>query len=133
MEKLIIYTNETCPYCKQIKEELNKANIEFENKLTSKFKDEWQGVVGLTGMTIVPTICYKDNYLTPGRDFNNAIHLVNIIQNFKPSDYSIEKQTLEKIKTLTYNIHTAFGRLDQLLQQIENKLNIKENEHESTS
>ena len=27
--KLEIYTNETCPYCKQIKEELTKNNIDF--------------------------------------------------------------------------------------------------------
>ena len=33
MKEIIIYTNETCPYCKQIKEELTKIRNE-------KFKDQ---------------------------------------------------------------------------------------------
>ena len=133
MKKLIIYTNESCPYCKQIKEELTKNNIEFENKLTSEFKDEWTDVVSLTSMPTVPTIYYKENYFIPGRDFNTASHLVNIIKEFKVCSFSNETQVLEKIKTLNYNISMAFKGLDQLLKQIETKLNIKENEHKSTS
>ena len=133
MKKLIIYTNESCPYCKQIKEELTKNNIEFENKLTSEFKDEWTDVVSLTSMPTVPTIYYKENYFIPGRDFNTASHLVNIIKEFKVCSFSNETQVLEKIKTLNYNISMAFKGLDQLLKQIETKLNIKENEYKSTS
>ena len=30
MEKIIIYTNETCPYCKQIKEKLTEKNIRVD-------------------------------------------------------------------------------------------------------
>ena len=37
-EKIIIYTNEQCPYCKQVKEELEKNNIKFENRITEKYK-----------------------------------------------------------------------------------------------
>ena len=133
MEKITIYTNETCPYCKQIKEELTNNNIEFENKLTSKFKDEWLNIISLTGMATVPTIYYKENYFVPGRDFNNAPHLLNIIKEFKPCDFSKEQQVLEKIKTLNYGINMAFNKVDTILKQIENKLNIKENEHKSTN
>ena len=96
MEKITIYTNETCPYCKQIKEELTNNNIEFENKLTSEFKDEWLNIISLTGMATVPTVYYKENYFVPGRDFNNAPHLLNIIKEFKPCDFSKEQQVLEK-------------------------------------
>ena len=132
MNKIEIYTNETCPYCKQIKEELTKANIEFEERSTIDFKDEWQNIVGLTGMPTVPTIHYKDNYFVPGRDFNGAPHLINIIKEFKPCNFPVELQTLEKIKSLTYNIQVAFGRTDQLLRKIETKLNTEKNEYEST-
>ena len=62
MEKIIIYTNEQCPYCKIVKEELTKNEIKFENKFTKDFIEEWDGVVGLTGSAQVPTIFYKDNY-----------------------------------------------------------------------
>ena len=84
-------------------------------------------------MATVPTIYYKENYFVPGRDFNNAPHLLNIIKEFKPCDFSKEQQVLEKIKTLNYGINMAFNKVDTILKQIENKLNIKENEHKSTN
>ena len=122
MNKIIIYTNETCPYCKQIKEELTKNNIEFENVLTSDEKDNWQAIVNLTGMPTVPTLNFNGDYLVPGRDFGNATNLVKLIQSYKESNFTIQEITLEKLKTLHYNISTAFNRTNQLLTQIENKL-----------
>ena len=131
MNKIIIYTNKTCPYCKQIKEELTKNNIEFENVLTSDEKDNWQAIVNLTGMPTVPTLNFNGNYLVPGRDFGNAANLVNLIQNYKESNFTIQEITLEKLKTLHYNISTAFNRTNQILTQIETKINT--NEHKSTN
>ena len=132
MNKIEIYTNETCPYCKQIKEELTKNNIEFKNKLTSDFKDEYQEIVNLTGIPTVPTIKYNDEYFVPGRDFNNVQQVINLLESFKPSKYTESRKIFERIKTLNFHINTAFGRLDQLLRQIETKIN-KEDEHKSTS
>ena len=131
MEKITIYTNETCPYCKQIKEELNKENIEFNEKLTKNYIEEWNNVTSLTGMPTIPTIYFQDNYFIPGRDFGNPQHLINILNNFKKSKFSINKQVFEKIKSLNYNINMAFGRLDKLLRQIETKINT--DEHKSTN
>jgi glutaredoxin 3 len=122
MNKITIYTNETCPYCKQIKEELTKNNIEFKNVLTSDEKDNWQAIVNLTGMPTVPTLNFNGDYLVPGRDFGNAANLINLIQNYKESNFTIQEITLEKLKTLHYNISTAFNRTNQILTQIESKL-----------
>ena len=122
MNKIIIYTNETCPYCKQIKEELTKNNIEFENVLTSDEKDNWQAIVNLTGMPTIPTLNFNGDYLVPGRDFGNAANLIQLIQNYKQSNFTIQEITLEKLKTLHYNISTAFNRTNQILTQIENKI-----------
>jgi len=133
MNKIEIYTNETCPYCKQIKEELTKNNIEFKNKLTSDFKDEYQEIVNLTGIPTVPTIKYNDEYFVPGRDFNNVQQVVNLLESFKPSKYTESRKIFERIKTLNFHINTAFGRVDQLLRKIETKLNTEEDEHKSTS
>ena len=130
MDKIIIYTNEQCPYCKQIKEELTKNEIEFEDRLTKDFESEWQNITNLTGMPTVPTIHYKNSYLVPARDFPNAPGLINLLQNFKELDFSDARQALERIKTLNYNMLVAFNRVDQLLRQIETKINT--NEHEST-
>ena len=132
MDKIEIYTNNTCPYCKQIKEELTKKNIKFENKLTSEFTGEYQQIVNLTGMPTIPTVKYKDEYFVPGRDFQNAQQLVNILETFESSNYNDSRITLEIIKTLNFIINTAFGRMDQLLRQIETNIN-KEDEHKSTS
>ena len=132
MKKIEIYTNETCPYCKQIKEELTKKNIDFEDKLTPDFVEEWQDVINLTGMPTVPTIKCNDEYFIPGRDFQNPQQLVNLLETFKDSSFSEARKTLERIKTLNFHINTAFGRMDQLLRQIETKIN-KEDEHKSTS
>jgi len=133
MNKIRIYTNETCPYCKQIKAELTRSNIEFDELLTENNKNSWQSIVNLTGVPTVPTILLNGEYLAPGRDFVNADHLIKLIQNPKPSQYSTVEISLEKIKTLNYNVGQAFQKMDQLLKKIETKLNIKEHEHKSTN
>ena len=122
MNKIIIYTNETCPYCKQIKEELIKNNIEFENILTTEDAEEWQAIVDFTGMPTVPTICLNGKYFVPGRDFSSANLLIKLIQNYTPSLYTVEEVMLEKIKTLNYNMSMAFNRTNQILTQIETKI-----------
>jgi glutaredoxin len=123
--KIEIYTNETCPYCKSIQEELTKAEIQFENKDTSEHKDEWQEVMNLTGMFNVPTVKYNNEFFAPGRDFGNHIQLINLLNSKEKSKYSDSRRAIEKIKTLNYNIGQAFQRMDKLLKQIETKLNIK--------
>ena len=66
---IVVYTNNTCPYCKQIKEKLNEKGIEFKNNITVENKKEWQNVINLTGLSTVPTIKIKESYFIPGRDF----------------------------------------------------------------
>jgi glutaredoxin len=125
MNKIEIYTNNNCGYCKAVKEEFEKQNIEFENKNTEDYKEEWQDIVNLTGMPTVPTIKYKGEFLVAGRDFGNPTNLIDIISNGFKSNIRLLKIdsnswiTLEKIKTMNYNMGQAFGRLDQLLRQIE--------------
>ena len=123
MEKIIIYTQENCGYCKMVKDTLNKENIEFEEQLINKHSEDWKRITSLTNMPTTPTIYYKENYFVAGRDFPNPEVLINILRNFSyPDDISLFK-ILENIKTLNYNMATAFGRLDQLLRKIETKLN----------
>ena len=56
LETITIYSNNTCDYCKQIKEMLNKENIEFNERLTEDWKSNWQNIVNLTGVPAVPKI-----------------------------------------------------------------------------
>ena len=131
MDKITIYTNETCVYCKQIKEEFIKANLLFENKTTSENEVEWQEVVSLTGMPTVPTVVFDGEYFVPGRDFQSAQQLADRLKSFKTSSHTNSLRTFERLKTLNYNMNLAFGKLDQLLRQIETKINT--DEHKSTN
>ena len=130
IEKLTIYTSNTCGYCKQLKDKLTFENIEFEEKITKDFKDEYQDIINLTGLTITPTIKYKGEYFLPGRDYGNPQQLINLLETFKSSEYNDSRRVLERVKTLNFHINTAFGRLDQLLRKIETKINT--DEHKST-
>ena len=131
MNKIEIYTVNTCGYCNKLKEALKHENIKFKEKLTTDFKDEYQAIVNLTGLATTPTIKYEGEYFVPGRDYGNPQQLINILQTFKSSEYDDSRRVLERIKTLNFHINTAFGRLDQLLRKIETKINT-EDEHKST-
>tara|TARA_Y100000593_G_C4254004_1_gene308648 strand:- start:97 stop:486 length:390 start_codon:yes stop_codon:yes gene_type:complete len=126
MDKIKIYTNTNCPYCKEVKKQLNENEIKFENVDTSENAWEWKRASELTGIPQVPTLYYKGKYLCPARDFANPNHLIQILNNFDNYNLSELEFISERIKTLNYNMSIAFGRMDQLLRQIENKLNIDE-------
>tara|TARA_R100001463_G_scaffold29414_1_gene66907 strand:+ start:122 stop:517 length:396 start_codon:yes stop_codon:yes gene_type:complete len=131
MEKITIYTNETCRYCKEIKEKFIKEKIEFEEKITENFKEEFQEIVNLTNMATTPTIKYKNEYFIAGRDYMNAKQLIEILKVFKNSKYDDTKIIIERIKTLNYNIGSAFKLINQSIKQIETKIN--KDEHKSTN
>ena len=132
-KEITIYTNETCPYCNTIKETLEKNDIKFIEKLISEYKEEWGDIGSLTNMSQTPTIIINNEYFVPGRDFFNPEHLINIIKEFKKSKFDYSIRSFERIKSLNFNILTAFNRLDTTLRNIETKLNKEENEHKSTS
>ena len=132
-EKVTIYTSETCPYCKTIKEQLEKENIKFKEKLSSKFQKEMNEITDLTGLAQLPTLLFNNEYFVPGRDFFNPEHLINLIKNSKKSKFDYPIRSFERIKTLNFNILNAFNKLDATLRNIENKLNKEENEHKSTN
>jgi len=129
MNKIIVYSSDTCPYCKRAKEELTKNGIVFEEVLINDKTEEWQAVVDLTNMATVPTIRLGGEYFVPGRDFGDVDYLIKRIQNYAPSNYTIEEVIFEKLKTFNYNMSVAFTRTNQILTQIENKLKIEDNEH----
>ena len=130
MNKIEIYTANTCGYCNKLKDALKHENIKFEEKITTNFQEEFQDIVNLTGLATTPTIKYEDNYFVPGRDYQNPQQLINILKNFKKPEYSDSRRVLERVRTLNFHINTAFGRLDQLLRKIETKINT--DEHKST-
>ena len=131
-EKVKIYTNKTCPYCKAIKQVFDENKIKYLEKDSTEFKDEYTEITNLTGIPTVPLVVYKNNYFVAGRDYANPQMLTEILKNFKPSNFEKSEQAFEKIKTINYYMLQAFTRLENKLNQIENKLNTQEDEHKST-
>jgi glutaredoxin len=146
-QKVIVYTTETCPYCKQVKELFNNEGIEFEERKTVDYQEEWNGIMGLTTLPNLPTVFFNGNYLCPGRDFGQPQHLVDRIKTEAPSTFSDEVRIFEKLKTLNFQMSTAFMKTDQILKNLEQTLfniqsgwagygqddkNKEENEHKST-
>ena len=128
MEKIIIYASDSCAYCKSVKEHLKKEQIDYKVRLIDEWTEEWARVSRLTGVGLLPTILYKDNFFLPGRNFNNPEHLSFLLKNFKKSKYDDLTILKEQLSTLNYNMSMAFNRTDKLLRQIETKLNIEEND-----
>ena len=123
--KITIYTNDTCPYCKQVKEKLDEEKIKYVEIDINKNEKEWSNIVGLTGMPNIPTLYFKDTYFVPGRDYQNPEVLIKLINKYEPCSFDNLQIAVERVKTLNYNINVAFGRLDQMLRQIEDKLKNK--------
>ena len=133
-EKITIYTSKTCPYCDTVKDKLQDANIKFTEIDIIEHKKTWNGVVNLTANPVTPTIEINGEFLLPGRDFQQPEQLVDVISNFKKSKYDDNRRILELLKTLNFNIFTAFNRMQHVLQQItDNTKKEEENEHKSTS
>ena len=130
--EIVMYTTETCGYCTELKKQFKEKKVKYIEKPKEKYEQDWYKKVDSTGLALLPTIVVNNTNLIPGRDFQNPEQLVNVLETFKKSSYNESKRTFERMKTLNYHMNTAFGRLDQLLRQIETKIN-KEDEHKSTS
>ena len=118
MKKITIYTSNTCKYCETLKVELEKNEIEFENRTINEWQKEWHEIVGLTGMPTTPTVCFEDSYFIPSRDYGNPQQLIEILKNYKKSTFSESKQVLEKMKTLNYSINMALRNLTQKIDKL---------------
>ena len=100
--KITIYTSETCPYCKQIKEELNKKNIEFKKDAIKIFDALKQKKYKFVKKA-------KENGELYGsvkpREISTAVHEVDKIE-IKPSQIDLNKE-ISKIGSYeaTINLH----------------------------
>ena len=122
MEEIKIYTSKDCGICTQTKDELIKNKIEFIEKDVDKFEKEFIEIVGFTNMPQTPTVYYKENYFVAHRDFNSPQALIEILQKFKKSNFTIEKQNYEKLKTSLFIILNEFKKIDEKLSFMEIKL-----------
>ena len=123
MRELKVYTQEGCGYCDDTKDHLKENNIEFTNKDTELFSDEWNAIMAITGIGMTPTLIYGNNILIQGRDFNSIEEIpfaLKVYDNIYNSNSSL---ALEKIKSFEYNISEAMRIVLSELAEIKEKLN----------
>lgn len=92
MDKIVvIYTMKSCPYCHELKEMLDKENIEYFDRDIHDYKEEYDIFVEITGNEYVPsfmTVKEPDAkkpevfLYAPERDFNELEDGVKIIKEF---------------------------------------------------
>ena len=141
IEKITIYTSETCPYCKEIKDLLKENEIDFTEKLTSEHVKEWNQITELLVMGQLPTLSFNKEFFVPGRDYMNSKHLIQLIKDHKKSKYDYSIRSYECIKSMNAQMAQAVQQLFVKINNIESQLkgekdscqNNHNNEHESTS
>lgn len=112
-----IYTLPGCGYCATVKDFLKENNIDFNEKVTSEFADEWNEITFTTGMSTTPTIIYKDLILVPGRDYVSPEHLKGILDNYTVPNVDKKTLIIERLKTLSYGLNISIKRLEEKLNE----------------
>jgi len=89
MDKVVVlFTMEGCPYCVQMKEELNKLKLEYVERDINEHVEEYDLFVEVTENDYVPAFMIiespeedpKTHLFAPERDFMDIIDGVNIIK-----------------------------------------------------
>ena len=113
----IVYTMESCTYCAKVKEDLEKENIKFIEKDIRENDKEWKKKIRITGHPNTPTVVFRGVYLAPMRDFNNPVVLIDILNELKENNLDYQVHTLEKIKTMNYQLAEAFKNLIEIINK----------------
>lgn len=80
-----IYTSKECEYCAQLKEGLEKEDLQyFEVDVNDeKYKDECQKVFEFAGVVAIPIILKKPHMLVPTKSFNTIEQAIQLIKSIK--------------------------------------------------
>ena len=131
-KKVIVYTNETCLFCKEVTEKMKEEKIKFTEKSIDKFQKDWDNVVNTVHMNPTPIVFFKDTYFLPQRDFGTADQVIQILKNYEKPVGGDNLAVSERIKTLSFNLMNMVNGLHNIVKEINKKLGI-EDEHKSTS
>lgn len=77
MKTLFIYSEEGCPWCSSIKEELKKSGIKYLVRDIDRYDKEWERISKEINTEYIPTLCIVDHkqktktYLVPDIDFDD--------------------------------------------------------------
>jgi glutaredoxin len=87
MKTVVIFTLNSCSHCQELKQELTKLSIPFDDVEITLNRKLWDYVISQTGYDLLPTVFIKDGnddsglIYTPGRDFQSNDEIIEIIKN----------------------------------------------------
>tara|TARA_Y100000004_G_C8858542_1_gene387930 strand:+ start:395 stop:823 length:429 start_codon:yes stop_codon:yes gene_type:complete len=132
---LTVYTQSGCPACKDIKDVLNKNNINFiEKDAGEEYEKEFDNLAAIIGVWATPTLVYGSHILVSGRDFYNANEVPFTLDVYDNLSFNDTFVTLQRLKTFESNTQQALEYIVETLQKIENReyvLTIKDKQDES--
>jgi|TARA_R100000900_G_scaffold127004_1_gene101701 glutaredoxin 3 len=86
MSEVLIYSQDSCPYCTELKGLLDTNGIPYRVKDIDKHEKEWDSISKHSGVDYVPTVLLLDkgngvgNVLAPDRDFDELEECLQLIQ-----------------------------------------------------
>ena len=87
MKSILLYSEDGCPWCTDLKNQLTENNIKFLVRDVQKYAKEWELVVTLTENEYVPSLCIIDHtskektYVVPDRDFEDINEAIDKVKN----------------------------------------------------
>ena len=127
MKELELFTLPNCPACKRLKATLEKEGIEYTNKDTKEFADEWKDVQSITKTYFLPTIKMGEIYFSPNRDFkndNDAVELIKKVNSGEMVEHEMSSLELrETLKTLLFQfemVNRGMGNMGRAIDNLRN-------------
>jgi glutaredoxin len=78
MDDIIVYSQDSCPYCQELKELLDEAGIPYKVKNIDKYTKEWEKISKSSNNKYVPSVLIVNKkaktgkVLAPDRDFDDV-------------------------------------------------------------
>jgi glutaredoxin len=88
---VVLFTMKSCPFCVELKEMLNKSNIQFVDRDIDEYEEEYNMFVNITENDYVPAFMLIEDSETeepltelfaPDRDFDDINEGFEIIKSF---------------------------------------------------
>ena len=127
--EVTVFTNKHQPNLKQFTDELTSEGINFIEVDTSEGEgaEDWNKVIAITNLGMLPTVLVNQNFLVQRRDFQNPKQLIGAIQYFgnpKFENPDFEGRIFEQMKTNQFNLFTQIqqlqGRLNPIITFVQN-------------
>jgi len=115
-----IYTNPTCHYCNRIKQQLNEAELKYEEVIASENQEEWNELIRITGIGMTPTIIMQNEVWLPNRDFRTAEELIERVKHFEANPMTVLslEEKVDQLHNSVKNISLLINQMNQSLSKI---------------